>query len=718
MSADAAAPQGGLDRRQFLVAGASVLGGLLIGIDVLARPAAAEAAGAGGRVTVYIHVGSDEVVTIVCPNSEMGQGTSTALPLIVAEELMVDWQQVRMELAGADVRFAFPGTTRQLTAGSTAVRRYHGALRTAGAAAREMLITAAAERFGVDRTLCVAEHGTVRDTVSGQVATYGELAAAAAAVTPPSNPPLTPKDRLRLIGRPLPRLDLPAKVDGSARYGIDVRLPDMLYAGVQQAPRVGQTLKSFGSPPGGMTAHRVPGGVAVVTSTTTWQAIRAAAALKTTWTDAPYTASLDSADMHARANALLRSGEGARVARSTGDAPGAVAGAATKLSATYDVPYLAHATLEPMNATAVVRDDSCEIWAPTQGQTAAVATAAAITGLPTSKITLHTTFLGGGLGRRIETDFVAQAVTVALAHKGKPVKLVWSREQDFTHDFYRPSAQCRLDAGLDASGALKALDIRTVSPSIFYQRNPKLLDDPAWYDRIAVEGLADMPYGLEHLRVEWVRDPAEVPVGFWRSVGHSHNAFFLESFLDEVAAKTGRDPFAVRRDLLSGRPRHVAVLDALERHSGWATAAPAGHARGMAFSECFGSLSGQVAEVSGTPSDPVVHRITIVVDCGTTINPDIARAQLEGGVMHGLSAALDGAMPFQDGEPRKRNFDSYGMLRMEDAPAVDVHLIESGGPLGGLGEVGVPCVGPALTNAFARLGGTRVRTLPLEEADD
>jgi isoquinoline 1-oxidoreductase beta subunit len=381
------------------------------------------------------------------------------------------------------------------------------------------------------------------------------------------------------------------------------------------------------------------------------------------------------------------------------------------------VPYLAHATLEPMNATAVVRDGSCEIWAPTQGQTAAVAAAAAITGLPTSAITLHTTFLGGGLGRRIETDFVAQAVTVAMAHKGKPVKLVWSREEDFTHDYYRPSAQCRLDAGLDASGALKALDIRTVSPSIFYQRNPKVLDDSAAFDRIAVEGLYDMPYGLEHLRVEWVRDPAEVPVGFWRSVGHSHNAFFLESFLDEVAAATGRDPFAVRRDLLAGKRRHLAVLDALERHSGWADPVPAGRARGMALSDSFGSLSAQVAEVSGTPSDPVVHRITIVVDCGTTINPDTVRAQLEGGVMHGLSAALDGEMPFQDGEPRKRNFNSYKMLRMAEAPPVDVHVIESGAALGGIGEVGVPCVAPALANAFARLGGVRARTLPLETHD-
>ena len=708
---DTASPRG-MTRARFLTSGL-VGGALLLGLDLGLTRRAARAATGDGQLSVYVRIGADETITIIAPNSEMGQGTSTALPMIVAEELKVDWSNVRMELAGASTAFANPLFRSQLTGGSTAVRGYHDSLRLVGAAAREMLIAAAAQRFGVGPSECSAAAGRV--SCGGLSASYGELAADAATMAPPPDPPLTARGDFKLIGTAVKRLDIPAKVNGSAVFGIDVRLPGMLYASVKQAPKVGQTVASFSAPPRGMRVVPVPGGVAVVTNTTTWQAIKAARALNVVWADAPYTATTDTATMKARAQELMTAGTPVRVAKDVGDARAAIQAAAKVVDSTYSVPYLPHATLEPMNATALVTARSCEIWAPTQSQAGCVSTAVRVTGLPASAVTVHTTFLGGGLGRKGELDFVEQAIVVAKATPGSPVKLVWSREEDFTHDFYRPAALCRLTGGLDAQGNVTGAVTRTVSPSIGYQKNPMPYASPTRVDSNAVEGLSTMPYGFPNLRVEWILDDsAKVPVSYWRSVGNSYNVFFAESFVDELAAAAGRDPVEFRRGLLSTNPRALAVLDLAAERSGWTNSPPRGRARGVAIAESFGSIVAEVAEVSGSLATGIkVNRVTVVVDCGTTINPDTVAAQMESAVIQGIGAALWSDMPFKAGQPMRRNFNTFRMPKLRDAPAIETYIIESGAPLGGIGEPGLPPIAPAIVNAVAKLTGTRVRALPI-----
>jgi isoquinoline 1-oxidoreductase beta subunit len=417
--------------------------------------------------------------------------------------------------------------------------------------------------------------------------------------------------------------------------------------------------------------------------------------------------------MAANAAQLMTTGQ-ARVAKNVGDAATAIAGSVKQLDATYSVPYLPHATLEPLNATALVTSDSCEIWAPTQNQFGCVQTAARLTGLPASKITVHTTFLGGGLGRKGEVDFIEQAVRVAQANQGTPVKLVWSREEDFTHDYYRPAALCRITGGLDATGNVTGFLSRSVSPSIGYQQSPGRYANPATIDSSAVEGLSTMMYDLPSQRVEWVLDSsAQVQVSYWRSVGNSYNVFFAESFVDELAVAAQRDPLEFRRSLLNANPRAQNVLDRLAAASGWRTAPPRGRARGVAIAECFGSIVGQVAEISGSATSIRVHRITVVIDCGSTINPDTVKAQMESGVVQGLGAALWSDMPFKAGQPMRKNFNTFKMPRFRDIPQIDTVIIESGAPLGGVGEPGLPPVAPAVANAFAKLTGKRVRSLPM-----
>jgi isoquinoline 1-oxidoreductase beta subunit len=701
-----------VSRRQFLVTGAAAGGGLLLQFSWPLKRGA-EAAGPQASLGAYIRIGADGAITIMAPNSEMGQGTRSALPQIVAEELMVDWGQVRVEQAPTDPAYANPLFHIQLTGGSTAVRGYHDSLRLAGATAREMLIAAAAQRFGVAPADCTAADGRVTVGATGQSATYGDLAADAALVPPPPNPPLVPRSRFRLIGKSLRRKDIPSKVNGRAVYGIDVRQPGMLHAAVRMCPTFGGTLGTYSSPPAGMTAVPLANGVAVVGPGTTWDAVRAARGLKVTWIDPPYAAGIETEAMRARAEDLMLAGQDVRVAKHTGDPVAAIEDAAHTVSATYSVPYLPHACMEPLNCTALVTKDACEIWAPTQGQAINVWTAARITGLAPAQIKVHTTFLGGGLGRKFEQDFVEQAVTVAKAVSGTPVKLTWTREDDFTHDHYRPAALSHFEAGLDADGRIVGLLNRVVSPSIGYQRGPGQAANPAWVDGSAVEGTTvDQAYAIPAQRVDWILDTIEVPVGYWRSVGHSYNAFFLESFIDELALAAGRDPVEFRRDLLPAGSRERAVLDAVAARSRWTSRPRAGRARGVALHASFGSIVGQVAEVSGSAGDVRVHRVTCVIDCGSTINPDTVVAQMESGIVHGLAAALWGEMTFAGGAATRRNFNSYRMMRMRDMPLIDVQIIESGGPLGGVGEPATPPIAPAVANAVARLTGVRQRTLP------
>ena len=710
-------------RRKFV--GGLVGGGIALAVPLTASKA--RAAGAGGRVTAWVLIGADESVTIVGPNSEMGQGTSSALPQILAEELMVDWKNVRMQLADASPEFANPMFGSQATGGSTAVRAYYEGLRKAGAQAREMLVGAAMRDTatpglgGGSRSVYIATAGVVTNTRTNKSATYGQLAAAASTLPVPSDPPLLGSSPPRLIGKPLPRLDIPTKVDGSAQFGTDVRLPRMLFAAVRLAPKIGQTLGSVGGSSAQVIRLRndagQPVGVAAV-APTTWEAIRAVRALSLTWTDAPFTAATDTATMAATAKSLLSSGPPV-VAKVTGDANGAIAGAAKKVTAVYSAPYLAHATLEPMNATAqVIAGSSCEVWAPTQNQGGCVQLATALTGLPESAVKVHTTFLGGGLGRKYELDYVGHAVQVALATNGKPVQVVWPREEDFTHDWYRPASLCSFTAGLDAGGTPVGIKSRSVSQSILGWHGwlPPGAPDSSAVEGLLMRGGDDTPsYSLgDSQLVEWVYDTtAHVPVGFWRSVGQSYNTFFLESFVDELALAAKQDPLAFRLAMLAPGSREAAVLQTLASVSGWGSSSP-GVGRGVAMTRCFGgTIVGEVAEVTGSLTRLTIRKVTAVIDCGTVINPDTVKAQLEGAILQGVAAAMWQDMPFTKGTPARRNYNSYRMGRMSEAPAIGVTIMDGGGnPPSGVGEPGLPPVAPAIGNAIAALTKTRLRSLP------
>ncbi len=661
-------------------------------------------------VTTWVRIGADESVTILVGAAEMGQGVHTSLAQLVAEDLMVDWRTVRAEAAPADRAYANPGTGSQLTGGSMSIRGYHSALRLAGAAARDMLRAAAAARFGVDISRCVASNGVVSVTGTSSSATYGQLAAAAATQPVPQSPALTPDDALRIVGHPVPRVDIPDKVRGAAVFGIDVRVPGMLHATVRHSPMVGGTVKTLGARPARAIAVVNAGDAVIVVARTTWDAMAAARSVSVSWNAPSTTSSLTSSTIAAQATTLMASGA-AQVAETAGSVSDALGKATKRVDATYDLPYLAHAAMEPLACTASVTTTGCELWAPTQAPGLAAAAAASICGLTPDKVLVHSTMLGGGLGRKFETDFVAHAVLASKA-VGAPVKVTWSREEDFSHDQYRPMAQIRVRAAADASGAPTALWSRIVSTSILGQRGwlpPKTVDSQA------VDGAVDLPYGVPSRLVEYVAHPAAVPVGFWRSVGNSLNCFAVESALDELALATGRDPVALRLSLLRDQPRVAAVLQAVADASGWGSASPAGTARGVALTHSFGTIVAQVAEVTQpTPGTIRVTRVWCAVDCGQVVNPDTVRAQMEGGIAHGLSAALWGKMTFSKGVASPRNFDGYKMVRMRDMPVIAVTIVPSTQPPGGVGEPGVPPVAPAVANAWARLTGTRARRLPLQ----
>lgn len=731
-----------VSRRGFLKSMLGAGGALVVGVELVPglswTNAAAAVATAGGSLGVYVTIGADETVTLTYPGAEMGQGASTGLAQILAEELMVDWSSVRLLLGGYDPQLNRPtnGTTlgtSQSTGGSNSVRGYHDYLRNVGATARQKLIWAA---NSLNPSIPVSDLKAVNGTVvrisdGSLVATYGALAATAVTMTP--NDVAWVQPPYRIIGQSVPRLDLPSKVNGSAVYGIDIRLPGMLYASVKQAPKVGQTVGTIGAAPSGVLAVvPVPaasrpvvsgtlppiGGVGVVTNSTTWGAIQAARSIAVTWVDEAYTANLDTALMKTRAAGLMSSGTAVTASPKVGDADAALVAAPAnqRYSGTYSVPYLAHATMEPMNATVLVTDASCEIWAPTQVQTRAAEAAALVTGLPLSAIKVNTTYLGGGNGRRLQVDFIIQAVTIAKAMKGTPIKTVWSREDDFTHDYFRPASLTKIDAAVDGSGAITAIKARVVCPSSKYQTGTLT---SGTVDSSAVDGLVNALYNFPNKTVEWVLDTIEVPLGSWRSVGNSQNCFFLESLLDEVAIGTNQDPIALRRSLLnSGTPTHLralAVLDALVTASNWNTAPVSGRARGMAMSMSFGdTIVGEVAEVSGSVASGFkVHNVTVVIDCGLAVNPGMVKAQIESAVDQGLAAAMWQGQTFVTGTPQKRNFDTYRMARLREAPAINTVIIDSGAKIGGVGEPGLPPIAPAIANAIARLTGIRARNLPL-----
>ena len=727
-------------RRAFLTTTAK---GLVVtfALPVIGRSAAVHAATpptAEQLADAYVHIGTDGSITLAFGGAEMGQGAMSGLAQILAEELMVDWNAIRVAQSLVDPIVSY------FTGGSSAVSGRYATLRKAGAAARERLIAAAMATTGdTNRDHYSAQSATVVYTnpTTAPVTTwrYADLASLASSQPAPADLRLTDPSRFRLIGQPLPRVDIPAKVDGSAKYGIDTWLPNMVFAAIKHSPVIGGTLASVPSTPSGAIAvvpcrasdsrgavvANTVNAVAVVASNT-WLAMRLASGLSAKWNVPASTAGVDSAGILAQAQSLMTNGT-ALAAEPSPPAGTSAADYATALrpsvmaalgtptvDATYTLPYLAHATMEvPSCAVNIVfsgaTPQSCEIWAPTQGASAAAGVAAALTGLPASKIVVHTTFLGGGLGRKFEMDYVSQAIQVAMAVK-RPVKLTWRREEDLAHDQYRPFALVNAKARLDA-GKIAAWTYRNVSQAILGQRGWL---PPGAVDSQAVEGSVRLPYGLGTHLVEWVPLPVGIPVGFWRSVGSSINAFVVESMMDELALAAHVDPFQFRYDNMTDDRARAVLWAADLMSSAWRKSLPSGHAWGVAIAESFGTCVAHVVEVSQPATGSLkVHRVATVIDCGTVINPDSVEAQMQGAIVHALNATLWGQITFTAGKAAQTNFNSYRAMRIGEMPQVSVQIVTSANAPSGVGEPGVPPLAPAITNAYARLTGTRVRTLPM-----
>lgn len=749
-------------RRRFLVTAGIAGGALAIGVwrfyrrrDRLTAPAGLEAGANQAVLTGWLKIGTDGSVIVQVPRQEMGQGITTALPMLVAEELDADPASVRFEQAIIDPLYANatlfadavpmrPDDTSwlavimrvtqtklgealgvQMTAGSTSVRDAWGPMRRAGAAARAMLVATAARRFGVVASECTVERGVVEHKGSRQQAGFGDLALEAAERPVPQEVPLKSPASYRLLGRPQARLDVPAKVDGSAQFACDVRLPGMLYAAIAQCPVFGGTLKSYADAKAkerkgvkgvfALPATSTSAAAVVVVAEHYWQAQTALDAMGIVWEEGA-NAAHDTRAQRERYAEWLGRGE-ARVYDAAGDAASALARAAKTVTADYFAPYLAHATMEPMNCTALVRDDSCEVWIGNQAPTLVRWFAAKAAGIDVSRVTVHTPYLGCGFGRRVEMDVVTQAVTLARKAPGTPVQLVWSREEDMRHDVYRPMAAARFHAALDAAGNIGAWTNRIVGQSCTGGLTARLLPAAAFdlmKDKTAAEGAFDLPYALPNRHVEHVLTHEPVPVGIWRSVGHSYNAFFTECFLDECAHAAGRDPFEFRRALLAQAPRHRKVLEVAAGKAGWGAALAKGQGRGIALAESFHSIVAQVAEVDIAAGKPRVRRIVCAIDCGFAVNPDTVAAQMEGAIVFGLSAALHGEITVRNGRVEQGNFPDYDMVRLADTPQIEVHIVNSGiEHLGGVGEPGTPPVAPAVCNAIFAATGRRIRSLPI-----
>ncbi len=695
-----------LDRRDFLKLGAITGGGLVLGVYVAARRLPAGAS-VSLQPNAFVQVATDGRVRIWVAKAEMGQGVRTTLPMIVADELDADWSTV--EIVQADAHPSKYGS--QMTVGSRSVRSGAGmALRSAGAAAREMLVAAAAAQWGVAVAECRTEKGLVKHDASGRSVSYGGVAERAAALSVPERPRLKDPSQFTLIGKPVPQVDTADKVTGRAGFGIDVRVPNMLYATVVHCPVFGGSVKGFD----GTRARTVPGvkhvvqvsqGVAVVAEQT-WAAFQGAKALKITWDSGSF--SMGSRDI---SNRLVELADGtAAVARQDGDCESALRQAAKRVTATYELPYLAHATMEPMNCTADVRGDRCEVWAPTQSPQGTQSAAARITGLPVERVTVHVTYLGCGWGRRSRTDFVQDAVETSMK-VGAPVQVLWTREEDMQHDLYRPTAYYKAEGGVDSNGRISALKLRVVATPI------RGRGGRGGVDRSGVDGAANTPYGIPNILVDNVQLHLPVPTGHWRSVGPSRNAFVVESFIDELAHSAGRDPLEVRLELLSHHPRLRHVLEVAAKHAGWGTPPPTGRARGIGLVENKGGLAAQIAEVSLEGDRVRVHRVTCAFDAGRIINPKIAEAQIVGSVVTGLGAALYGEITLEGGRVAQSNFHDYPMLRISEMPEVSVHIVESTEEPGGVGEPAVPPTAPAVTNALFALTGKRIRKLPITLTD-
>ncbi len=708
-----------LGRRDFLKAGAVLGGGLVLGVYL--PPGRARAAGEAAKEAppdpnAWLRIGADDQVTVVVHHSEMGQGVYTSIPMLVAEELGVEWSRVRYEAAPVAAVYNHPWWGVQGTGGSTSIPSSWEPLRRVGATARAMLVAAAAAEWGVPAAECVAEKGRVLHRASGREARYGELAEKAARLRVPADVTLKDPVDFTLIGKPLPRLDTPEKVQGVGKFGLDVALPGMLTAVVARPPTFGGKVKGLDAEkaravPGVKLVVEVPSGVAVIADGF-HAATEGRDALRVEWAPGPEP-ELSSEALRQRYAALAR--QPGSVARKDGDPAAALAEGAKTLTAEYEVPFLAHAPMEPLNCAVDLRADRCEIWTGTQMQTGDRNAAAAVAGLPPERVQLHTLLLGGGFGRRANpaSDFVVEAVHVAKAAKA-PVKVVWTREDDTRGGYYRPCWYDRISGAVDRQGRPTAWLHRIVGQSIMAGTAFEAMGVKDGVDQTSVEGAADLPYAIPNVRVELHSPRLPVPVLWWRSVGHSHTAFVVESFVDELAAAAGSDPYEFRRGLLAGHPRHRGVLELAAQRAGWGTAPPAGRHRGIAVHKSFGSYVAQVAEVSVDDGGKIrVHRVVCAVDCGIVVNPDTVAAQMEGGIVFGLSAALYGEITLEKGRVRESNFHDYPLVRLSDSPEVEVHIVPSQAPPSGVGEPGVPPIAPAVANAVFAATGKRLRRLPL-----
>ena len=701
-----------ISRRDFLTTSAIAGAGLAIGFHIPAGRRFGPAPAAPFAPNAWLRINPNESVLIVVDRSEMGQGVTTSLPMLLAEELEADWSKITIEFAPADKAYINPMFGMQGTGGSTSVRAAYTPLRKAGAAAREMLIAAAAATWGVGASECRAEKGVVIHSGSNRRLTYGTLAAKAATMPLPHDVPLKEPKDWKILGTRVRRLDTPPKVDGSAQFGIDVRQPGLLVAVIARSPVFGGKVKSFDATkakavPGVRNVVQVSTGIAVVADGY-WAAKKGRDALDVTWDEGP-TAAVSSATI-AQLFTQRADQPGAQ-ARHDGDAQGALPAAASKLDAVYEMPFLAHATMEPMNCTAHVRADGVDIWAPTQFQTGAQGLGAGIGGVPPEKVRVHTTYLGGGFGRRFELDFIKEALETSKA-AGAPVKLIWSREDDIRNAQYRPASLHRLQGGLDASGQPVAWTHRIVAPSIMARVFPDTVKNGL--DGEAVEGGVGVPYTIPNVHVDYQLTDTGIPVGFWRSVNNSFNAFAVETFIDELAHAAKKDPYEYRRDLLGKAPRHLGVLNLAASKAGWGTPLPSGRARGIAVYKAFETYVAEVAEVSvDSDGTPHVHRVVCAVDCGPVVNPDIVEAQMQSAIVYGLTAALWGEITIDNGRVKQSNFHDYRMLRLADMPMVEVHIVPSTDAQGGVGEPGTPPIAPAVCNAIFALTGKRIRKLPI-----
>ncbi|WP_438392487.1 molybdopterin cofactor-binding domain-containing protein [Caballeronia sp. DA-9] len=722
----------GVSRRTFLKlgvsVGAAIGGGLMLGFSV---PAASQGEAPKGKSVIggdasetpqsgvfqpnaFIQIDASGKVTLVIPKVEMGQGIYTSIPMLIAEELEVPLDSVVIDHAPPDEKlFTDPLLGGQLTGGSTSIRYAWEPMRRAGATARVLLISAAAQQWQVDPATCHAERGEVVHAATSRRIGYGQLTDAASKLPAPEKITLKDPKDFKLIGTAYKRLDSPEKVDGTAVFGLDVRLPGMVYAAIVNSPVFGGTLVSVDDTsakkiPGVRQVIRFDNGVAVV-GDHTWAAKRGAAALDLKWNEGRSAGFSTAKVVQQLAEASKRDGA---VARKDGDTKKGFNDAKTRVDAIYQQPFLAHATMEPVNCTVSVRADGCDIWVGTQVPTRAVDTAMKITGLPADKITVHNHLLGGGFGRRLETDFIAQALKIGK-QVGTPVKVTYTREEDVQHDMYRPYYYDVISAGLDANGKPVAWQHRIVGSSVMARFAPPAFKNGL--DPDAVEVSAQLPYDLPNQFIDYVRqEPMDIPTAFWRGVGPTRGTFVVESFIDELAAQAKIDPVKYRHDLLGKTPRAQNVLDVAAQKAGWGNTPQKGQGRGVSVMHAFGSFFGMVVDVTVNGDGEVaVNRVVCAVDCGMVVNPNTVEAQIQGGIIFGITAALYSEITIKDGRVEQANFTDYRMLRIDQTPPIEVHIVKSSEAPGGIGEPGTAALAPALTNAIYAATGKRLRQLPV-----